>query len=303
MKLIPLRRIDLTLGEALPWAVYDKNQNLLLRPGDVIRTRPQMESLLKKGLYRFPKSAQPDHADMVVMPQIDGIQDSNAANTYDFDDMELPIGSRLQLQSNTEQNPERHTAKYLGHIKGSSLMISTPVVDGKVLFLREGQSFIVRAFTGKTAFGFSASILRVYNAPIPYLHLSYPKQLHGVEIRGTKRLEVNIIATAEAYEPDNSPALPCLIINVSPNGALVAAENKLGNVGSAVKLAFRVRIGPIDGYISTKGTIRSITSVKDSAHELKYNIHHGMQFTELQQQDILLLHSLAYQKMCENGES
>lgn len=302
MKLIPLRRIDLSIGNPLPWAVYDADKNLLLRPGDVIRTRPQFESLFKKGLYRLPKSASATANESgLAMPMLNKVEDASTINTFDFDEANLPVGSRLQLQSNTEQNPERHTAKYLGHLKGLSLMVSTPVVDGKVLLMREGQSFIVRAFTGKTAFGFTASVLRVCSTPTPYLHLSYPKQLSGVEIRSTKRLEVNIIANVQAYEPESAESCPCLIVNVSPSGALVAAEGKLGTVGEAVKLAFRVKLGVIDGYISTKAVIRSITPIKDTAHELKYNLHHGMQFPELQQTDILLLHSLAYQKLIESS--
>jgi hypothetical protein len=301
MKLIPLRRIDLAIGKPLPWAIYDKNQNLLMRAGEVIEARQQFESLVKRGLFRLPKSAAAS-AQGVAMPMPSSSSESVAGNeTYDFDDMKLPVGSRLQLQISTDQNTERHIAKYLGHIKGVSLLVATPVVDDKVLFIREGQTFIVRAFTGKTAFGFTASVVRACNAPTPYLHLSYPRQLHGVEIRSTKRFAVNLIATAQALKIADAAKLPCLLINVSPSGALVAAAQPLGEIGDAILVAFRVKLGPIDGYIETKGIIRSITHVDTSDGEQQQNIHHGVQFNELQQQDILLLHSLAYQKLVDGS--
>jgi len=307
MKLIPLRRIDLALGKPLPWAIYDKNKNLLMRVGDVVRTHTQLETLFKKGLFRLPKSAAAAPAQGVTMPMRDAVGEDMDGNetSYDFDEMKLPIGSRLQLQTSTEQNPERHMAKYLGHIKGVSLLVTTPVVDEKVLFIREGQTFIVRAFTGKTAFGFTSSVIRVCNAPTPYLHLSYPKQLQGVEIRSVKRLPVNMIATVqkieEAVAEEEAPSLPCLIINVSPSGALIAAAQPLGKINDTLLIAFRIKIGPIDGYIETQGIIRSITPVDDNSSENKYNMHHGMQFKELQQTDILLLHSLAYQKLVDGS--
>ena len=302
MKLIPLRRIDLTIGKPLPWAIYDKNKNLMMRAGEVIETHQQFEGLIKRGLFRQPKSAAApaQGVAMAAMPAT-GAENAGSDASYDFEEMKLPVGSRLQLQLSTDQDTERHNAKYLGHIKGVSLLVTTPVVDGKVLFIREGQTFIVRTFTGKTAFGFSASVIRACNAPTPYLHLSYPKQLHGVEIRSTKRLAVNIIASAQEVDSANAASVPCLIVNVSPSGALIAAAKALGKVGESILVTFRIKLGPIDGYIETKGIIRSITHVEDAAGDDTQKLHHGIQFKELQQPDILLLHSLAYQKMVDGS--
>ena len=302
MKPIPLRHIDLAIGKPLPWAIYDKNQNLLLRAGQIIETHQQFEGLIKKGLFRLPTSAAvPAQGVALAMPIATGDENTGMDTSYDFEEMKLQVGSRLQLQISSEQNSERHLAKYLGHIKGVSLLVTTPIVDEKVLFIREGQNFVVRAFSGKTAFGFTASVIRACNVPAPYLHLSYPKQLHGVEIRSTKRLAVNLIATAQALDSADAANLTCLIVNVSPTGALIAATQTLGKIGETIQVSFCVKLGPIDGAIETKGIIRSITRVEDAEGENKQNIQHGVQFNELQQADILLLHSLAYQKLMEGS--
>lgn len=295
---IPLRRIDLAIGKPVPWAIYDKNQNLLLRVGQIIENHQQLEALVKKGPYRLPKSAPVPSQVALTMPLSGSTEGGDCS--YEFEEMKLPVSSRLQLQTVSEQTTERFPAKYLGHIKGVSLLVTAPVVDDKVLFIREGQPFIVRAFTGKTAFGFTASVLRACNVPTPYLHLSYPKQLHGVEIRTAKRLPVNIPATSLALASTDAE-LPCLLINVSPTGALIAAAQTLGNIGDSIRVAFRINLGPIDGNIETTGIIRSITPVDDAATEKEFSVHHGVQFKELQQPDILLLHSLAYQKMVESS--
>ena len=298
MNPIPLRRIDLAIGKPVPWAIYDKNRNLLLRVGQIIENHQQLETLVKKGPYRLPKSSPAPSQVALTMPLSGNAEGGD--NGYEFEEMKLPVSSRLQLQTASEQKTERYPAKYLGHIKGVSLLVTAPIVDDKVLFIREGQPFIVRAFTGKTAFGFTASVLRACNVPTPYLHLSYPKQLHGVEIRTAKRLAVNILATSQALASADAE-LPCLLINVSPTGALIAAAQTLGNIGDSIRVAFRINLGPIDGNIETTGIIRSITPLDDAATEKEFSVHHGVQFKELQQPDILLLHSLAYQKMVESS--
>ena len=296
MKPIPLRRIDLAVGKPLPWAIYDQNQNLLLRAGQMIENHQQCKGLLKKGLFRLPKSAPaPTQGVMLAMPS------ASDDPGYDFDEMKLPVGSRLQLQITSEPNLERHFAKYLGHIKGVSLLVSTPLVDDKVLFMREGQTLILRAFTGKTAFGCNASVMRTCNAPIPYLHLSYPKQLQGVEIRSSKRLAVNLAATVQVLDGTDTASVDCLIVNVSPSGALIAATQAFGKIGDTIQVAFRIQLGPIDGEIKTQGIVRSLTPVVDAAHDHQPSIHHGVQFKQLQQPDILLLHSLAYQKLVDSS--
>jgi len=169
------------------------------------------------------------------------------------------------------------------------------------MFIREGQSFIVRTFTGKTAFAFTASVLRACNAPIPYLHLRYPKQLQGVEIRTAKRLAVNISAISHPFASPDTEGVPCLLINASPTGALIAAAQDLGKIGDSIRVAFRIQLGPIDGSIATTGIIRSITPMDAATTDRQFSVHHGVQFKELQQPDILLLHSLAYQKMVEGS--
>ena len=301
MNSIPLRRVDLAIGKPVPWAIYDKNKNLLLRVGQVIENHQQLEALIKKGLFRLPKSAPaPSQGVALTMPLNPGTE-GDADNGYEFEEMKLPVSSRLQLQTASEQTTVRYPSKYLGHIKGVSLIVTAPIVDDKVMFVREGQPFIVRAFTGKTAFGFTANVLRACNAPIPYLHLSYPKHLQGVEIRTAKRLAVNIPATSQALASADAAAQACLLINVSPTGALIAAAQTLGTIGDSIRVVFRINLGPIDGSIEATGIIRSITPVEEATTEQQFKINHGVQFKDLQQPDILLLHSLAYQKMIEGS--
>ncbi len=46
-----VRLSDIQLGEALPWAVYDRKGKLLLKQGAVINSRNQLETLVRSGVY------------------------------------------------------------------------------------------------------------------------------------------------------------------------------------------------------------------------------------------------------------
>lgn len=299
MKLIQLRRIDLALGKPAPWPVYDKNNNMVLRAGEAIDNHSHLENLFKQGLFRAPKSAQPINQ---AAPRVTEArpQDGGEPETqYDLEEMQLPVGNRVQLQSTQDQSSPRYSGRYLGHIKGISVMVSTPTEDEKILFIREGQTFIVRAFTGKTAFGFTSAVIRACNAPYPYLHLAYPKQLQGVEIRRSKRMAVRIIGSLQSQTIENAQPQSCLIVNLSPTGALLTAAAQLGKMDEKIQLSFRIKSGPVDDYVEALGTIRSISLSEDTKDGVQFN--HGIQFHDLQQRDILLLHSLAYQKFVEGG--
>ncbi len=140
MNPIPLRRIDLAIGKPIPWAIYDKNQNLLLRAGQIIENHQQLVALVKKGLFRLPKSAPAPSQVALTLPLNSGTDGDASENGYEFEEIKLPVINRLQLQTVSEQTTERFSVKYLGHIKGVSLLVTAPVVDDKVLFIREGQS-------------------------------------------------------------------------------------------------------------------------------------------------------------------
>lgn len=219
-----------------------------------------------------------------------------------FDDINLQVGASVQVQS-ADGGGQRYFATVIGFVKGKTLLVSNPVVDDKLIFVREGQSFIVRVFNGKSAYGFSSSILKACTMPIAYLHLSFPKRIQGVPIRRSDRMDVKLIASIQSMLEDADKAtLPALILNVSPAGALIHAKQTLGKVGDAIKVTFRIKLNMIDGYVEADGVIRSI---KEAAQDQPNapGLLHGVEFIELRQNDILLLHSLAYQKLTARNES
>lgn len=50
---VPLTERDFSLGEPLPWAVYDVNNLLVLRQGAVLSRAEQIENLIERGVFRL----------------------------------------------------------------------------------------------------------------------------------------------------------------------------------------------------------------------------------------------------------
>jgi len=93
MNSIPLRRIDLVIGKPVPWAIYDKNQNLLLRVGQVIETHQQLESLIKKGLFRLPKSTPAPSQVALTMPLSTSAENGSNDSNYEFEEMKSKVSA------------------------------------------------------------------------------------------------------------------------------------------------------------------------------------------------------------------
>src|SRR5574340_43987 len=107
----------------------------------------------------------------------------NRQDTTALDDIKLQIGDTLQLQPQHEASAERYYVKLIGYLKNAGVIVSTPSADGKLLFVREGQNFVVRAFCGKSAFAFPTTVIKAASVPYAHLHLSYPRRVRGIVVR------------------------------------------------------------------------------------------------------------------------
>ncbi|MFA5170578.1 MAG: flagellar brake protein [Sulfuriferula sp.] len=224
-----------------------------------------------------------------------------ATNRYasTFDDIKARIGDVFQVQISTDSQEIRHSVKLLGYFPGKTIMITTPTLNNNVMLFREGQTLTVRAFSGTAAYVFNADVLKACNTPITYLHLSYPKTTQKVPIRASTRINFDIIgASSNITRDENSNAAPTAIIinDISTTGASIAASSPLGKKDDILRIAFRAKIHDIMVHPTLKCVIRSLTSTDDEVNPIKY----GLQFLELDTQELLTLQSLVYQKILEN---
>lgn len=291
---------DIPLGKPLPWPVFGSNKKLLLREGYIIETQRQLEELVRNGLYRSASLSSSGLRGKSVPPPVEQKNPEGAeARNFSFEELKPKVGDAIQLQV----KEDRYPVKLMGYVKGITVMVSTPVFDGGVMLLRDGQPVVVRSFSGKDAYAFSSSILRVCNAPLPYLHLAYPRTVQSVAVRKTARADFDLIgAVTNISNPEMASSRPVRIADMSVSGASFTAGELVGEKGDNLSLSFRVKLNEIDASLATTVccTVRSISSESDIGSKSD-KFRYGVQFTDVPTDVSLLLQNMIYQKLLESA--
>lgn len=219
-----------------------------------------------------------------------------------FQELNLKIGDRLQLEPPAQLKADRCIVRVLGYLENVSLLVTAPFGNGMYLPLLEGEVVFIRGFSRRCAFGFNASIRRVCKLPFNYLHLSFPDEVRGTIIRKSPRVKTRIITTITASGGIEDAPQTGTITNLSSTGAQLTAKKSLGDVGEKIKLAFRVSLYDMDTFLTTFGTIRRVFS-EEKRGALDSQVRYGIEFNDLEPNDRIILQSLIYQQMIDFPQS
>ena len=215
-----------------------------------------------------------------------------------LEEARLMIGDTVNLQGQSGDAVERYTVKLIGMSKGRSVLVTSPMIDGKYLLMREGQGFILRAFSGKSAYAFSTQILKSVNTPYPYLHLAYPREIKSLAVRRGARANVKVICVITSCE-DEPLQVPGTIINLSVGGAQMVLKQPLGEKGQRLIIKFKVVVNGIEALLEVKGIIRAInvdrSGETDTPHQL------GIQFVDVSPEESIPLLAFVYRELLEQS--
>jgi len=290
MSFVQIQPDELKVGRPVVNPLYDIEHRLLLARGVVVESEHQREQLLVRGLYRKTASASPTRS---KTPEPE--QEPEPAQTCQFDEIHVSVGENLQLQSHLEGAADRYGVKLIGYVKGRSLIVTTPKQNGYVMLLREGQEFVVRFFSGKSAYAFPAAILKVVNTPYPHLHLTYPKEVSGLLVRSGMRAKVNLIASVSRADGESHGAS---LHDLSVGGAMLRARRRLGAVDERIGIKFRVEVTGIEQYVSLPAMIRSLREEANPEDGETYH-HHGVQFVDIESPAKLALSAFVFQTLLD----
>jgi hypothetical protein len=220
------------------------------------------------------------------------------ADNLRFIDLQLRIGDRMQLQPPKQAADDRCVVRLIGFVEGVSVLVTPPYQLNQRVQLLEGENIVVRAFTGRNAFGFATAIDKIVRHPFDYLHLAYPKEVQAMQVRKALRVKTSIIASVQPEDP-LAEAVPAIIADVSSSGALLDAGVAMGEVGDMVRIAFRVRLHEVDSDLVLAAVIRNRYAeyLQEGGVE---SVHHGVEFLALTAAENMVLESLIYQQMVEN---
>lgn len=289
MNLIPIQFSDLKIGQPLSWDLFDQERKPLIERGYIIKTTDELEELSKKSSVFLRLKASSEKIGAI----------DKKISEFNFDDMQLKVGDRLQLQLHSSakssccSNNGTCMVTVIGYVPDHSLIVSMPKTDQLIgqPFL-EGDQILVRLFSGRCAFSFTVFVDKLVKLSFRYLHLSFPKHILGQTIRKSRRVRTAIEAEATV---NSGSSIPLIITNLSAAGAEISTHAELGGIGTLIELSVKVKIHEKEISLRLQSIIRSFKAI-NKQDALRY----GVEFTSLQAEQIFSLRSFIYQELVEN---
>lgn len=281
---------DVVIGKPLAHALYDGNRNLLLKRGFVIETTRQCELLVERGLYRNLNERVSAHP---VGSTVNEEAPPSRETITTLEATKIRVGEVMSMQSSADA--PRLSVKLIGYLKNRGLIVTEPGADGEFVMLKEGQSFIMRFFSGQHAYAFTVTVAKQTTVPFPHLHLSYPREVRGLEIRKGTRVDVDLI-TAITME-DGAKTASGKLTNISTGGGALRSKTRLGEKGEIINVKFKMLVGDIQTFLVFDSIIRAVTQDADPAMPYQY----GLQFLHPDQGMTLALAAFVYQKLAHES--
>ena len=299
LSLTPVTAHLISVGKALPRSIYSAGGDLLLSQGFVVESDEQMEALLNSGYFRktgeevvrvhgdtgTPAAKSPEQA---APAETNEVQSERVV----MDEVRWQVGETFFLHQ--QGASVRYTARFIGYVKNRTVLVTMPIVDDKYVLIRDGQIFVVRAFSGKKAYAFSAFVVKSVHTPHPYLHLSYPKELSCATIRHRARISVNVIAAVSLDGQDDTTA--AVINDMSLGGASASIRHPFGEVGQRGRIKFKINAVGETVYMDVSTILRSIIPVENGS-----GCKHGYEFVDLSTHDRLVLSAYFHQAEVERN--
>lgn len=289
MTLLPLEENEIRIGSPLPWDLMDAEGNILMEQSRIVESQPLLDQLFKLGVYR---AAPERNAEQEKRAEADPAA-AHEMQISTLAQIQLAPGDMVQLQTMHATHTERYQVKMLGFHAPVSIMVTSPMVQGKLVFIKEGQQFLVRGFVGKDAVAYKTRVLKSNLAPFPYLHLAYPESVQSMRIRGSARVPVDLVTSVMAPRGKGAAR----IVDLSWGGARMLSPQAVADKEDEVTLAFRINPSGLDVYLNIKAKVRAVS--KDETH--KGQVATGVEFVDLNEQDRLYLTNMVYQNLLKDN--
>jgi c-di-GMP-binding flagellar brake protein YcgR len=211
----------------------------------------------------------------------------------EFEALNLQVGSRLQLVTHRRVKPVQYFSTLIGYVKDEYMIVRIPLENGVPIALTEGERLTIRAFSGVNVGSFASTVERVFGRPLLYVHVSFPTEIQGTNLRTAMRVRVDL----PAQVVDSGAPVDCTLSNLSVTGALVEAAQRLPSGGDAFTLQFTLvaQPGNKEVVVRTRAAIRNVNVVKspDGTERFTY----GVQFSDLDFAHYTLLQNLTYEAL------
>lgn len=199
------------------------------------------------------------------------------------------------LMMSSDASEDGTAVRLIGSYPGRALLITAPEIDGRLLFVKEGQAFHFRSFYAQAVYAFATTIQKVCFTPFPYVHLEWPAS-HTIErtvVRSSRRVDVKL-PCAVYWTLDGKPCTyNGTVRNLSSAGAELHIGKTLPARAEGLRIALRISAAGQNFVIECPVRIMRHEMIpgRDDATIDKY----GLALQELSPESSLALHAFVYE--------
>lgn len=220
-----------------------------------------------------------------------------------FNELRLQPGSRVQLVLSGQDGEQAHFTTVVGFARDEYLILKLPQRRQAPILLQVGDGLRVRLFSGIHLYEFRCNVLRVFEAPVDYMHVSFPDDIRVTPVRMAPRVRAEL--PAQVVLPDGSRH-EGLLADISSQGAQLqlVAESPVLEDGGRVRVSFGLRVGvdEREHTVETECVARALKAFRpsDGGEQLQA---YGLQFGELDAAASLALQNFILRRMIEDQDS
>lgn len=224
----------------------------------------------------------------------DSSQDVVVDEPESLADLGLTIGSLLTIE--TVSPVRKYQVHLLGYTEHRSILISTPLREGKEVLLDKDGTLAVRLLIGTSVCAFSSKVIYRSIQPYTYYHLAYPEAIEVLQVRNSERVDTLISADIDSdFDIVGEWPKPATINNLSKTGARMTSPFSLGEKGHELLVVFELSVSGMEKQLVLPGLIRNIelNSEQKVGSEGRYIV--GLEFIRLNDEQRLTLSSYIYE--------
>lgn len=214
----------------------------------------------------------------------------------------LKIGETIQITPASDNSgATKYFVKYLGGLDKASLICTMPMVDEKILLVKENAVFSASLFSGKHVYRFNTIVEAVMSKPYPHMHLKFPREIFASLLRKNQRISTNIIASMRNKSaPEHAEKLfTGRMLDLSMGGAMIEAKQLAGNIDDIIECSFRLNIAGENATFMHSSLLCKIieSNEKNSEKDVEKNYKFALRFNELNAQNKAILSSFIFQSL------
>jgi c-di-GMP-binding flagellar brake protein YcgR len=227
------------------------------------------------------------------------VQDSMMEVNEQFSGLGLSIGSYITIEAIA--SARKYQVQLIGYLDKRSILISSPLRDGREVLLENNTALAIRLLEGKKVCAFETKIIYRSSHPYTHYHLQFPGTVNTRQIRNSERVDTELKVSVDSdFDVFSDWPKLAYITNLSKTGARMTSQYSLGEKGHEIILMFDLDVSGLHKKLKIPCIIRNIQlntnlSSQDQEAISKGDFVFGIQFMEMNDEYRLSLSSYIYE--------